>query len=159
MELKEIKEVLSQASIFNGLDDAQKTQLANICHLKKYDIGEEILKEGDSGDGFYIIVEGKLTVLLPKTSSQGKERFTKVKLNTLVAGNCFGEYSLIDKHVVSATIEAVDKSSVLKIDKIDFQKTLDNDLYITKTIYHNLLTLFIGRLRKHDDELDSFFGS
>jgi CRP-like cAMP-binding protein len=159
MEQKEIKELISQTSIFNGLDDTQKTQLANICHIKRYRAGQEIIKEGDPGDGFYVIVEGQLTVLLPKNSKLGKERFSQVKLNTLVAGNCFGEYSLIDQHAVSATIEAHENSTILKIDKHDFQNILDNDLYITKTIYHNLLKLFIGRLRKHDDELDSFYDS
>lgn len=156
MELYEIRDILSQASIFTGLDNAQKTLLADNCHLKQYNAGVEVIKEGSSGDGLYIIVEGKLNVFLPETSSLGEDRFSKVKLNTLVAGDCFGEYSLIDKNHVSATIEVIEHARILKIDKGDFEKITESDLRLTNIIYYNLLNMLINRLRKHDEELDQF---
>lgn len=157
MENEELKDILAKASIFKGLSTTQTMLLANACHLKEYNIGEEIIREGATGDGLYIVVEGKLNVFLPKKSNHGEERFTKVKLNTLTAGNCFGEYSLIDDYHVSATIEVLEKSRILKIDKSYFDEMTDSDLYLTKIIYHNLLKMLINRLRKHDEELDQFF--
>jgi CRP-like cAMP-binding protein len=40
------------------------------------------------------------------------EHLSEVKLNTLVAGNCFGEYSLLDGHYVSATVETLEKVNI-----------------------------------------------
>lgn len=158
MNIEEVKKVLSRTAIFNSLDSKQQTQLAQACHLHKYAIDEEVIKEGDSGDGLYIIIEGKLSVFLPQKSRLKKEeRLSKVILNTLESGNCFGEYSLLDGHYVSATIMALEATSILKIDKGDFQKIMDNNLYIAKTIYGNLARLYISRLRKYDEELDQFF--
>lgn len=158
MEIEEINEVLSRTAIFNGLDSVQKTILAHTCHLKKYAFGEKIIQEGEPGNGLYIIVAGKLKVFLPEISEQREEeRLSQVKLNTLGAGNCFGEYSLLDGHNVSATIEALEKTSILKIEKNDFQKIMDDDPYIARTIYYNLARLYVSRLRKYDQELDQFF--
>ena len=109
MEIEEIKDILSRTSIFNGLDEVQRTLIAHICHFKQYNFGVDIIKEGDAGDGLYIIVQGKVSVFLPeKTRLREDERFSDVKLNTLIAGNCFGEYSLLDGHYVSATVEALE---------------------------------------------------
>jgi CRP-like cAMP-binding protein len=76
------------------------------------------------------------------------EHLSEVKLNTLVAGNCFGEYSLLDGHYVSATVETLENTRILIIDKHDFQKIMDNVLFIAKTVYYNLARLYISRLRK-----------
>ncbi|NYT46865.1 MAG: cyclic nucleotide-binding domain-containing protein [Candidatus Methanofishera endochildressiae] len=67
----------------------------------------------------------------------------------MVAGNCFGEYSLLDGHYVSATVETLENTRILIIDKHDFQKIMDNVLFIAKTVYYNLARLYISRLRKN----------
>lgn len=158
MEIEETSEVLSRTAIFNGLDNVQKTILAQTCHLKNYFFGEKVIQEGEKGNGLYIIVSGKLRVFLPEISElREEERLSQVKLNTLVAGNSFGDYSLLDGYSVSATIEALEKTSILKIDKNDFQKIMDDDPYIARTVYYNLARLYVSRLRKYDQELDQFF--
>jgi len=45
----------------------------------------------------------------------------------------------------------------LDIDTHDFQKIMDNDPYIAKTVYYNLAHLYISHLKKNDEEVEQFF--
>ena len=62
---------------------------------RKFDVGDTIAVEGQSGIGFFIIDEGEATI-----SVKGED------LNTLGPGDYFGEVALIDDGARTATITA-----------------------------------------------------
>lgn len=88
-------------------DDAQ--HLVDNSELRRYPAGGVVLSEGDTGDVVFIILKGRVKVVL--THAGGKE----IILTILKAGNYFGEMTAFDSMPRSATIIAEDDCKFLVI--------------------------------------------
>jgi CRP-like cAMP-binding protein len=69
-----------------------------------YEAGEEIVKEGEMDDRFYVIVSGSVAVVR-NSSSMGQ----------LDAGDCFGETSYVRGAKRLATIKALTNVTLMKV--------------------------------------------
>ena len=76
-----------------------------------------IIREGDTGDRFYIILEGKVDVTLHGGA---------VKVASLVKNDCFGELALLNQMRRTATVTAVSKVRVLSFAENTLQELLKN---------------------------------
>lgn len=85
---------------------------------KEYSTGENIINQGDVGDTYYIIKSGRVAVL--KRKKDGEE----VLLAELAEGKAFGEEALIRDLPRNATIRALEHTTVLVLNKSDFDKIL-----------------------------------
>lgn len=106
--------------------------------------GEVIIKEGHSGNTFYVILEGMVEVL--------KRREDKnVSLNVLGPGEFFGEMSLINPEQPkrSATVRALEDTRVAIMTKEDFAKYLGT---LTPGV-KNLLNKLSLRLRTTNEKV------
>lgn len=83
-----------------------------------YSFGNNIVQEGDEADAFYVICSGKARVI--KQGQGGEE----LPLNTLRAGDSFGEMALLDHGKRTATVRASSDVEVLKLDGSVFQALL-----------------------------------
>jgi serine/threonine-protein kinase len=72
--------------------------------------GSIIIREGDAGDAAYMIVSGRCRAY--RTVGDRQET-----LSTMTSGNVFGEMALLLDEPRAATVEAVDKVTVLVLDK------------------------------------------
>jgi cAMP-dependent protein kinase regulator len=80
--------------------------------------GEMLMKQGDIGDDFFIILEGECIVF---RSSQGQEMKEVAKLEQ---GTYFGEMALLTDHPRAATIIAGERCRLVKLDKKSFLRLL-----------------------------------
>ena len=76
--------------------------------------GVSVVKEGDPGDVFYVILEGQAKVV----SKSGK------LVNRLVPGDFFGEISLLDGGARTASVVSETPLSMLELKRSAFQKVL-----------------------------------
>lgn len=151
---KKTVEILSQVEVFEGLGKAELKEIARCCLRVPFGEGEVLIQAGRAPSAFYILIKGELKVLLPERLEGRRERrASEVKLNTLKAGECFGEYSLIEKRPASASVLGARSGEVLKIPEPDFYGIMADDR-IGKRVYRNLLRILIRRLRKKEAELD-----
>ena len=88
-------EVLRQVPLFSNLDEKDLDQLSRQMHERRFPEGAEVTREGATGAGFFVIMEGNADV-----SIGGEHRAT------LGPGDHFGEVALIDDGVRSASITA-----------------------------------------------------
>ena len=72
--------------------------------------GETIIREGDEGDLFYLVRDGRVEV------SRGGRR-----VQVLRAGDCFGEVALLAEVPRTATVQALDDTELLTLPRADFQ--------------------------------------
>ena len=72
---------------------------------RTYEDGEVIFREGDKGEGMYVIQAGKVKITKQTTSGE-------VTLSVLEDGDIFGEMALFDKLPRSATATASGEARV-----------------------------------------------
>lgn len=155
MSENQILNILKNVKAFKGLTENELQLFSNCCKKVAFKKDDIITKEGSKEISFSVIVKGVLKVFLPQEIEGLKDqRISDIKLNILKEGDCFGEYSLIKKSQISASIIAMDPGELIKISEDDFNKLLDSDVHIAKIIYHNLLCLLIDRLGEREKEFD-----
>jgi len=88
--------MLKSVPLFSGLKEKQVKVILNSGKELRFEAGKQIVKEGENGVGFYLIVDGSVEV----------RRRGKV-LSKLGKGDFFGEMSLLDKQPRSADVVAV----------------------------------------------------
>jgi rhodanese-related sulfurtransferase len=85
--------------------------------------GEVIIKQGDEGDYFYIIVQGKCAVTRETPLSR-----EGIKLAELNVGDTFGEESLIAEAKRNATVTMVSDGVLMRLNKQDFRELMNEPL-------------------------------
>ena len=108
---------LRRIRILAGLTDAQLERFARFTEVHPVRQWTEIVKQGNPGDGMYLVLEGEVRVRL---MIAGKESV----LATLGTGEFFGEVALFDHGPRSADVVANQDSLLLKIPAGAFQRFL-----------------------------------
>ncbi len=113
IDLSERVNFLTKIHLFNGLDEAQITAVADELKEETYPAGKEILPLGVEDDRMYLVWSGKVTV-----SKSGKQPVTSL----LVSGDHFGEEAMLVAHPprkISAA--AVETTTALVLTRQQFQ--------------------------------------
>lgn len=88
-----------------------------------YRAGDVVIKQGEAGDYFYVVVKGRCSVIRESPlNPQG------VKLAELKMGNTFGEESLIADSKRNATVTMLSDGCLMRLSKEDFRQLLHEPL-------------------------------
>jgi CRP-like cAMP-binding protein len=85
--------------------------------------GEVVIKQGEEGDFFYIIVQGKCTVTRETPMSR-----EGIKLAELGVGDTFGEEALIAEAKRNATVTMLTDGVLMRLNKQDFRELMNEPL-------------------------------
>jgi len=112
-----IKAVLRKNEVFSTLGESKITSLEDAFERYDFKEGETIIKQGEEGDRFYLIISGKCewTKLLPSG---------EVERGDLCLNDFFGERALITKEKRAATIVSKTKVKTLALSKEDFNEII-----------------------------------
>lgn len=111
-----ICEFLKKVPLFAEHPPAMLTEFAERMTQESYENGQAIFREGDEGDKFYIIADGRVRVLRDDLPAEG------IKLET---GNFFGEVALLTGDQRNATIQADGPVTLYALGKTEFQRAID----------------------------------
>jgi serine/threonine protein phosphatase PrpC/CRP-like cAMP-binding protein len=109
-------DTLRDIKLFSALDLGELCKVLNIVRAQEIQKGEVVLREGEPGDSLYAILEGKFVVLRAGQA-----------VTWLTSGAHFGEMTLFNNRPRSATIEALEKSRVLVMDRARFVELLQKE--------------------------------
>ena len=137
--------VLKAVPLFSSCPDEQLRMLAAVVTRKSVARSTTILASGDTTDSLYIVLSGRLKVLM--SDSDGKE----VILSILGPGEFFGEMGLIDDSPRSASVVAIEPCELLSITKRDFKKCLQENFEMSMAVMRGL----VRRLREADRKIGS----
>jgi bacteriocin-type transport-associated protein len=101
--------------------------------------GSTLIQEGQPVDSMFIVLDGRLAV--STSSAVGKE------IAALMCGEIVGEMSFLDSRPPSASVRALEKSSVLAIPKKRLSEKLDRDDAFAARFYRALGVMLSDRLR------------
>lgn len=104
-------QALQSTHLFGSLDEQSVDGLADACHQRSYQKGQYLWYQGDPGTVLAIICIGLVKVVL--TSERGDE----VVLATLGPPEAIGELSVLDGSPRSASVVAVQPTTVLLLDR------------------------------------------
>jgi serine/threonine protein kinase len=104
MDQQEQYALLRLLKFFHDFSHGEINEVMRASQWQDYASGEEIVKEGEMDDRFYIIVSGTCSV----------ERHGKA-IGLLSTGECFGETSYVQGAKRTATIRSADNVTVLKV--------------------------------------------
>jgi CRP-like cAMP-binding protein len=148
-------DTIPKIELFKGLTRDELGIIA--AHYKRVHFTKDhvFIQEGEQVSALFIVLKGELRVFLPKRAEGiGTLRSTDVDLNILSEGDCFGEYSLIDREPASASVVAMDHGQILEISHDVLERILISHDRMAKIIYYNMLRMLIRRLKEKDTEID-----
>ena len=126
---------LSNVFFFSEVSSPSLKKLADEVTEEIYIKNKTIFDKGDIGESMYIIEKGCVKV------HEGDHVFGKLNV-----GDCFGEYALIDNKPRSASVTALERTSVLKIDRQHFLSLMSTD----NGFAQGILAVMIKRHRELD---------
>jgi small-conductance mechanosensitive channel/CRP-like cAMP-binding protein len=118
---------LASVDLFRGLPETARKELASQLAYTPFAAGEAVTREGDTDDGLYMLVEGEAVVRI----GSGREAREVARI---VAGQFFGEMSLMTGEARTATVVAATDLVCYRIDKPAFQSVLSETPSIADTI-------------------------
>lgn len=126
---------LARAPIFAGWGGKDLERIAGLADVVGVREGAELVRQGATGREMFIILEGRAVVVRDGAP-----------VATLVAGDYFGELSLVDGSPCNATVVADSAMEVLVLGRREFQRALDE----TPRMRDRLITGMAARLRRAD---------
>jgi CRP-like cAMP-binding protein len=134
---KRERDALAQVPLFQGLSARHLRRIADVTKEERLMQGATVVKAGDSGDTFYMILEGEAKVVSP----------SRRETNRLQPGDWFGEISLLDGGPRTASVIAETPMRALTLKRSAFRKVLEDEPSVTVKILAQIATL-IRRLER-----------
>jgi CRP-like cAMP-binding protein len=106
---RERVELLARVSLLSHLDSDTLRQLADKAAVDRWSAGSTIIRQGDEGDRFFVMLDGRATV------SVGEQ-----VVGELRAGDQFGEISLLHEVPRTAGVTASSAVATLSLSRDDF---------------------------------------
>ena len=141
---------------FDGLSVDELKILLGGYEVIDFAKDETLVSEGKAIDAFFIVLQGRVRVMLPdEIEGKVERRISEIELNSLGPGDCFGELSIINNRPASASVVVSTAGRILKVPVDHFRKALDDHDHLGKVVYHNLLRLVSERLVSRESEYDA----
>ena len=137
--------VLKSLPVFAGFSQDQLRALGAMVMRRGAPRGSAVMREGDPADCLYVVVAGRLKVLMGEPD--GKETI----LSILGPGEFFGEMGLIDDNPRSASVIAIEGAELLALAKRAFRRCLVEKPELAMAV----MRVLVRRLREADRKIGS----
>ena len=111
---------LESCALFRQLSPPELAALRRITQEKNFPMGREIFKEGDHGDGVYLVQSGRVEISAAVTQN------SRSILSQVEPGEAFGEMAVLEAKPRSATATALVDSTVYFIPREPLLELLDH---------------------------------
>lgn len=141
---------LKSVVLFVEFEPAELERLASGLQLSRFASGDVILDEGNANRALHIVKTGRIRV----TRKVGER---EVPLCDLVPGQTFGELSIIEDGVASASLRAVIESEVLSLSMGELARFLRENPAAAGKFWRAIAVDLRRRLLHTNDVVRSYF--
>ena len=124
--------VLAEVPLFTNLSRRHLKRVSSLARTRRFHSGSSIVRSGDPGSTFYVLLDGTARVVTPKG-----------RPHRLKAGDFFGEMALFDDSPRSADVLAEDEVLTMTINCSAFRKLVRSE----PALAVELLRTLAARLR------------
>ena len=145
-EIEEITSLLNKIIFTKNLDKDDVAKIAGAMRPQQFSKGDCIIKYGDPGHTYYILIKGsvQVTVYKPGTKPDDKDRGSKIAFTKeMNQGIGFGEMALLYNEPRSATIEANEECDTYVIGGTLFKQIIVS----TSRAKRDLLVQFLDNIK------------
>jgi CRP-like cAMP-binding protein len=133
-------QLLKNVVLFKDLNMRDLAMVSSLMHERQYLADEVIFDEGEEGQGLFLVLSGRVKIVLPKST----DNF----LLELGPGAFFGEVALLDQSLRTAQARAVEDTRIVALFRAEFYSLLDTHSNIASRISFQLAKVLAARLRQ-----------
>jgi cAMP-dependent protein kinase regulator len=122
------RKVLKRVPLFANLDDGELDRVAHSLKTERFSAGEAVIRQGESGEKFYIIERGRVSVW---KTGEGEVETRHARLGP---GQYFGEIALVTNAPRNATIRAETPLVLLSLDHADFDRLVRGHVSLAEQV-------------------------
>jgi CRP-like cAMP-binding protein len=139
----DVMELLARVPVFSTLERGDLERIAELALPRSFEPGQVVFREGDASDTCYIVREGQARAI--RSHSDGRT----ITLASFGPGDIFGELAMFEDENRSATVEAVEPTSVVAVLGPDMRRLMGEHPQIATR-----LVIALGRrLREMNERL------
>ena len=143
MRTEEVVELLARVPAFETLDVGDLERIAEVAVPRGFEPGQLVFREGDDSDTCYIVREGQARAIRSHTDGR------TITLATFGPGDIFGELAMFEDERRSATVEAIEPTTVVGVLGGDMRRLMSEHPGIAM----RLAVALAGRLRETNERL------
>ena len=142
---------LQDIFLFSNLSSAELEMVRNLLKYQTYLMGDKIVEEGTAGESLFVICSGRVCI----TRRTDRE---SIVLTELGPNDFFGEMSLIDDFATSATVQAVEDTTVFVMNRANFKALVSRGGPLSAKLWEALARSLTMRIRKTDELVKMYHG-
>jgi CRP-like cAMP-binding protein len=141
MRSEEVVDLLGRVPVFSTLVHSDLEQIAELAVPRRFEPGEVVFREGDASDTCYIVRSGRARAV--REHSDGRV----ITLATFGPGDIFGELAMFEDERRSATVEALEPTTVVAVLGPDMRRLMSEHPGIATR-----LVIALGRRLRESNE-------
>jgi CRP/FNR family transcriptional regulator len=141
MRSADVVELLGGVPVFSTLVQGDLERIAQLAVPRRFEPGEVVFREGDASDTCYVVREGRARAI--RTHRNGRT----ITLARFGPGDIFGELALFEDELRSATVEAIEPTSVVAVLGPDMRRLMSTHAEISAR-----LVIALGRRLRETNE-------
>ena len=134
-------ETLAKYRLFAGLSSDILAKIASITSVQSFDRDEEIFATGDTAHAMFIVVEGRINVLIDAGAAG------TITVSTIGEGESLGWSGVIQPHYFSATARAVDAGTALVVNAPALRRLMAENCEVGSAMLTRAAQMLAIRLR------------
>lgn len=135
-----VSDFLHRVPLFQGMGRRQLNKLAKRFVSRQYAAGDEIVTQGKSGEGMFIIVSGQADIVRERRDG------SRITFRSIGSTEFFGELTLLDEGQRTASVIATEPTECLALTRWDFLSALHEDAEIGVVVAQELARRFRAAL-------------
>src|ERR1700722_10662897 len=137
----EIVELLGRVPVFSTLEHDDLERIAQLAVPRTFEPGQIVFREGDASDTCYVVRAGRARAV--REHPDGRT----ITLATFGPGDIFGELAMFEDELRSATVEALEQTSVVAVLGPDMRRLMAEHPQISMR-----LVIALGRRLRETNE-------
>jgi CRP-like cAMP-binding protein len=137
----DVIELLGRVPVFSTLESDDLQRIADMAVPRRFEPGQAVFREGDASDTCYVVREGHARAV----RSHGDGR--TITLATFGPGDFFGELAMFEDERRSATVEAIEPTSLVGVLGPDMRRLMSEHAEIAVR-----LVIALGRRLRETNE-------
>lgn len=133
-----MNETTRHMAIFAGLEEGELSKIAGLCQVVERQAGDVILRAGETGDTFFMVMAGSLNIYVSEEATP---------VGQVRAGDFLGEIALVSRQSFTATAVAATNVKLVALKHQDFEHLIERYPRIGMQVMRNIAVSVGEKLR------------